>query len=440
MEGFLDLVDFSQNADIFHMMYPVIREHKPAFFAERLKNTVNNFIRGSILKQPSLEEFMAVFATFMDEFRDVGFDDSVDDNIRWAIANKILGRVLEWCSLEQLEAVMLKYFAQFQESLGKQFEPSMSPLQRYLLIREKTHLFLFLETMVRRIDADRIKGEITRKLYGQMCKGNELTTYLIVTASKAKMHEIDGFMSATRDAISSVIPILNSPYQVQRRYICAAYNLLSSVILKTQSSQKLFSTYLFNTKAGCEPIWQLLIDCSTEDIYRFEVQTNFNIVSLKRIEHKIAQYNTKESQVHNLDFNKTKANNFLNEYVTTSFMSANEKFNSAMVFETQLDEAGMRSEKQKVDEILRKRMSLNPEMGFHQTESLVDLEMNIDAMQDASAAQSNNDNEERKDSAENAARPSEGKKDALELDVVNRHECMKNLKRCLDRMQELFSA
>lgn len=81
---------------------------------------------------------------------------------------------------------MLKYFAQFQEALGKQFEPSMTPVQRYLLIREKTHLFLFLETMIRRIDAEQVKGEITKKLYGNMCKGNELTTYLIVTASKAK--------------------------------------------------------------------------------------------------------------------------------------------------------------------------------------------------------------------------------------------------------------
>ena len=49
--------------------------------------------------------------------------------------------------------------------------------------------------------------------------------------------------------------------------------------------------------------------------------------------------------MHNLDLTKAKANNFLNEYVTASFMSANEKFNSAMVFETQLDEAGMLSEK-----------------------------------------------------------------------------------------------
>ena len=153
---------------------------------------------------------------------------------------------------------------------------------------------------------------------------------------------------------------------MQRRYICAAYNLLSSVILKTQSKQNLFSNYLFGTKAGCDPIWSLLIDCSTEDIYRFSVQTNFNFVSLKRIEHKIAQYaRNRHEQVHHLDFNKKKASNFLNEYVTTSFMSANEKFNSAMVFETQLDEAGMRSEKEKVDEILRKRMSMNPEMGFH---------------------------------------------------------------------------
>ena len=81
-------------------------------------------------------------------------------------------------------------------------------------MREKTHLFLFLETMVRRLSADQIKGDITKKLYGQMCKGNELTTYLIVTASQAKSHSIDGFISATRDTINSEIPILNSPYQV----------------------------------------------------------------------------------------------------------------------------------------------------------------------------------------------------------------------------------
>lgn len=67
------------------------------------------------------------------------------------------------------------------------------------MVREKTHIFLFLETMVRRLDAERIKGNMTRSLYGANCKGNELTTYLIVTASKAKAQEIDGFGRGIRD-------------------------------------------------------------------------------------------------------------------------------------------------------------------------------------------------------------------------------------------------
>ena len=69
--------------------------------------------------------------------------------------------------------------------------------------------------------------------------------------------------------------------------MCAAYNLLSSVILKTQSKQKLFSTYLFEGNSTTA-IWPLIIDCSSETVYQFPVQTNFNFVSLKQIEHKIA--------------------------------------------------------------------------------------------------------------------------------------------------------
>ena len=92
-------------------MNPVLREQKPAFLAERLKNTVINFTRTSIVKIEFHEEFMAVFDSFVSEFRDVGFDDSVNDNIRWAIEHKVLGRVLEWCSMELLEDVMLRHFS-----------------------------------------------------------------------------------------------------------------------------------------------------------------------------------------------------------------------------------------------------------------------------------------------------------------------------------------
>ena len=86
-------------------------------------------------------------------------------------------------------------------------------------------------------------------------------------------------------------------------------------------------------------------------------------------------------------------------------------------------------------------MSLNPEMGFNQTEQMEDLEMNIDLIQDASAHSDNRmNNEERKDQPETAVmNKEENKPETFELDIVNKHECMKNLKRTLDRMQEIFS-
>ena len=65
VEGFLDLVEFSQHPDILRMLYTVLREHKPAFFAERLKNTLSNFVRLSIVHEDiSLQDFLATFDKF----------------------------------------------------------------------------------------------------------------------------------------------------------------------------------------------------------------------------------------------------------------------------------------------------------------------------------------------------------------------------------------
>lgn len=87
----------------------------------------------------------------------------------------------------------------------------MEPIDKYLLVREKTHILLFLESMVRRLDPETIKTSITKKLYGEQCKGNELTTYLIVTANRTKSSLTEGFLSATKGLIESEIPILNNP-------------------------------------------------------------------------------------------------------------------------------------------------------------------------------------------------------------------------------------
>ena len=95
----------------------------------------------------------------------------------------------------------------------------------------------------------------------------------------------------------------------------------------------------------------MLVDTRSEDIYKFEVQTSFNYINLKSIEQKLA-----ETKAQNSDLAQVRAKNLLDEYVTTSFMSANEKFNSAMVFETQLDEVGIQSEQKKVNDLRKKKM------------------------------------------------------------------------------------
>ena len=64
-------------------------------------------------------------------------------------------------------------------------------------------------------------------------------------------------------------------------------------------------------------------------MYQFSVQTNFNTISLQSIEAKAFK---KE------DIAQVKKLNLLDEYVTSSFMATNSNFNSAMVFETQLDQ------------------------------------------------------------------------------------------------------
>jgi len=63
---------------------------KPSFFSERLKNTVNNLIVQSINAKEDLVDFFATVDSFMREFSSYDLDLSIDDNIRWAIAHKII--------------------------------------------------------------------------------------------------------------------------------------------------------------------------------------------------------------------------------------------------------------------------------------------------------------------------------------------------------------
>lgn len=132
---------------------------------------MNNLILTSINTRTDLNDFFTVVDSFMREFMSFELDVNIDDNIRWAIAHKMIQRILETCSLEQLEYLMVKYHNLFKSIIEKSLvtgpvgmsedQQNEQALRRYMLVREKTHVFLFLEVMVRRIDAELLKGKVT---------------------------------------------------------------------------------------------------------------------------------------------------------------------------------------------------------------------------------------------------------------------------------------
>ncbi len=103
IQGYLDLLDLSKSPQVFQLLYRVIREHKPFYLAERIRSCLNNFVV-NVINNPELSfhSFYLLFDQYLTQF----FDQSSinpDDNLRWAIANKIINRVLETCNRERLE-------------------------------------------------------------------------------------------------------------------------------------------------------------------------------------------------------------------------------------------------------------------------------------------------------------------------------------------------
>ena len=337
VEAFLNMAIITRNLKVLRHLYQIIREHKTTF-EQILKNSINIIVTQQINTLPTAD-FVSCVSEFISEFRDRNMDHSVSDNIRWAIARKIIVRILETCSQEKLLEVMLHWNSDFLAVLkGTEFSDFVDqPLGLFNLVREKTFVMVFYEIMYRRLPAQVIKETVHRRIYGPDCAQNELSKLLIEVAAHAKREHIRGFETYCRDIASEEPPAepkddVNSPKAVQTMYCCSAYSLLSSVIVCTQTNEVVFANFLFNPRQGkaTESLWSLIIDTTQE--YEFKVQTNFNHIELRSIEQKLA-----DSEAASQDIAGIRIQSMMNEYLTSSFMGANEGFNQNMVFETQLD-------------------------------------------------------------------------------------------------------
>lgn len=143
--------------------------------------------------------FMGTLASFFDEFFNHETDKNVDDNLRWAIMNKIIMPILEQCSKEYLALVMIEYTRHLEEILKTPFtkrELQEDPLRFYQFVKEKTHIFLVFELFYRRLTPEQIKEvHKSERLYGKDSPGNEITKMLITVWNQVRRGPIYGFLA-----------------------------------------------------------------------------------------------------------------------------------------------------------------------------------------------------------------------------------------------------
>jgi hypothetical protein len=95
----------------------------------------------------------------MSEFLSRRLDTSIDDNVRWAIARKIIVRILETCPQDYLEELMVENHKTFiQVLIDSNFEDFIiDPSEFFNLVREKTFVMIFYEVMFRRLSTKSIR-------------------------------------------------------------------------------------------------------------------------------------------------------------------------------------------------------------------------------------------------------------------------------------------
>lgn len=63
---------------------------------------------------------------------------SIDDNLRWALMNKVIMLILETCDQVKLSEILIENMQRFEESLKKPFRDfEQDPTLFYMLVKEK---------------------------------------------------------------------------------------------------------------------------------------------------------------------------------------------------------------------------------------------------------------------------------------------------------------
>ena len=165
----------------------------------------------------STQDFLQKVGEFLEEFLNRRMDLSVGDNIRWAIARKVIFRVLETCPQPKLVELMVQWSLKLKAILEIKANASFSSdgLEVFLLLREQTFIICFFEIWFRRIPNQVIKETVHKRLYGEETSQRELTQALIKIAVEAKSSKPKDFVTlCSTSSLISEADRANSPESV----------------------------------------------------------------------------------------------------------------------------------------------------------------------------------------------------------------------------------
>jgi len=191
----LKMIELSQKFELIEYLFPLLKE-KGSIFEKKFEKFIDEFLATSF-KSYSGEKQQDLIDAFYGKFLDEELDSTPFDNARTALGRKLLLPMLDNCENFVLRTFFIKNAKNLETMMKKKF-PDIANLELLCLeIDIKTFVFELFAKIYQL--SDQGKPEATRsqiqqyhkKIFGEECKGNELTQSIILAADAAKSKPVD---------------------------------------------------------------------------------------------------------------------------------------------------------------------------------------------------------------------------------------------------------
>lgn len=248
LNKFLRCLISSASPLVFEPFLIVIVRETDDIYEQKIKHSLISFVR-----KLGNTKNMQIFKHCMDVFMD---ENKYQNELRQGVIERVCIPLLNHISVHNIREFFKANIASLTAQIQSKFTKNSEEAFEIQLIN-KTCCFKIITLMYGLISKDDLSSptaEIVKVYMPNPVKGNELTSFLSRSALNAYREDIRGETNFV---------------EIRRKYHCAAYNCLISIISCTQTELKFFTGLLFTeNSAKGSYVFENLIDLKKQ--YRFE--------------------------------------------------------------------------------------------------------------------------------------------------------------------------